>query len=217
MKRFSLLCVLAILCSLPAYSQFWISFGWNEPHCQNCLWMEQAMHLPARQAAEYHKIIHKYGQKIEKEARRDYRYWDRAARRIYDLRMERDRKIQRLLTPAQFNLYVRFVREHPQRIHDYRGWYANPRYPRIAARPMTAVDMRITIGITAGVPFTMTIIGETTGMTQIDIGIVTTIVMTIGNQRNRISPNLKRIRRIGTIEKNGIIAMGERSNNSTIA
>ena len=88
MKRFSLLCVLAILCSLPAYSQFWISFGWNEPHCQNCLWMEQAMHLPARQAAEYHKIIHKYGQKIEKEARRDYRYWDRAARRIYDLRME---------------------------------------------------------------------------------------------------------------------------------
>ena len=66
MKRFSLLCVLAILCSLPAYSQFWISFGWNEPHCQNCLWMEQAMHLPARQAAEYHKIIHKYGQKIEK-------------------------------------------------------------------------------------------------------------------------------------------------------
>ena len=129
MKRFSLLCVLAILCSLPAYSQFWISFGWNEPHCQNCLWMEQAMHLPARQAAEYHKIIHKYGQKIEKEARRDYRYWDRAARRIYDLRMERDRKVQRILTPAQFNLYVRFVREHPQRIHDYRGWYANPRYP----------------------------------------------------------------------------------------
>ena len=213
MKRFSLLCVLAILCSLPAYSQFWISFGWNEPHCQNCLWMEQAMHLPARQAAEYHKIIHKYGQKIEKEARRDYRYWDRAARRIYDLRMERDRKIQRLLTPAQFNLYVRFVSNVSMIIGDGM----RIRDIRIAARPMTAVDMRITIGITAGVPFTMTIIGETTGMTQIDIGIVTTIVMTIGNQRNRISPNLKRIRRIGTIEKNGIIAMGERSNNSTIA
>lgn len=128
MKRFSLLCLLAILCSLPAYSQFWIQFGWNEPHCQNCLWMERAMHLPARQAAEYHKIIHRYGQKIEKEARRDYRYWDRAARKIYDLRMERDRRIQRILTPAQFGLYVRFVREHPQRIHDYRGWYANPRY-----------------------------------------------------------------------------------------
>lgn len=216
MKRFSLLCVLAILCSLPAYSQFWISFGWNEPHCQNCLWMEQAMHLPARQAAEYHKIIHKYGQKIEKEARRDYRYWDRAARRIYDLRMERDRKIQRLLTPAQFNLYVRFVRSI-RNVSMIIGDGMRIRDIRIAARPMTAVDMRITIGITAGVPFTMTIIGETTGMTQIDIGIVTTIVMTIGNQRNRISPNLKRIRRIGTIEKNGIIAMGERSNNSTIA
>lgn len=215
MKRFSLLCVLAILCSLPAYSQFWISFGWNEPHCQNCLWMEQAMHLPARQAAEYHKIIHKYGQKIEKEARRDYRYWDRAARRIYDLRMERDRKVQRILTPAQFNLYDRFVREHPQRTMII-GMVCKPRYPD-RRRPMTAVAMRITIGITAGVPFTMTIIGETTGMTQIDIGIVTIIVMTIGNQRNRISPNLKRIRRIGTIEKNGIIAMGERSNNSTIA
>lgn len=216
MKRFSLLCVLAILCSLPAYSQFWISFGWNEPHCQNCLWMEQAMHLPARQAAEYHKIIHKYGQKIEKEARRDYRYWDRAARRIYDLRMERDRKIQRILTPAQFNLYVRFVRSI-RNVSMIIGDGMRIRDIRIAARPMTAVDMRITIGITAGVPFTMTIIGETTGMTQIDIGIVTTIVMTIGNQRNRISPNLKRIRRIGTIEKNGIIAMGERSNNSTIA
>ena len=87
---------------------------------------------------------------------------------------------------------------------------------RIVARPMTAVAMRITIGITVGAPFTMTIIGKTIGMTQIDIGIVTTIVMTIENQRNRISPNLKRIRRIGTIEKNGI-AMGERSNNSTIA
>ena len=81
---------------------------------------------------------------------------------------------------------------------------------RIVARPMTAVAMRITIGITAGVPFTMTIIGETTGMTHINIGIVTTIVMTIGNQ---ISPNLKRIRRIGTIEKNDIIAMGERPSN----
>lgn len=75
----------------------------------------------------------------------------------------------------------------------------------IAARPMTAVDMRITIGITAGVPFTMTIIGETTGMTQIDIGIVTTIVMTIGNQRNRISPNLKRIRRIRDDRKDRVL------------
>lgn len=216
MKRFSLLCVLAILCSLPAYSQFWISFGWNEPHCQNCLWMEQAMHLPARQAAEYHKIIHKYGQKIEKEARRDYRYWDRAARRIYDLRMERDRKIQRILTPAQFNLYVRFVREHPQRIHDYRGWYANPRYPD--RRP--SHDCR---------RYEDNYWNYRWGTIHHDNHWRddrhdSDRHWDRDNHRHDYrkpakpdKPNLKRIRRIGTIEKNGIIAMGERSNNSTIA
>lgn len=129
MKRISLICILILLCSLPGKSQFWISFGWNEPHCQNCLWMEQAMHLNGRQAADYHKIIHKYGQRIEKEARRHYRYWDQSARKIYDLRMDRDRKLQHILNPQQFRLYVRFVREHPQRIHDYQGWFNNPHYP----------------------------------------------------------------------------------------
>lgn len=129
MKRISFICILILLCSLPGYSQFWINFGWNEPHCQNCLWMEQSMRLNGRQAADYHKIVHKYGQKIEKEARRDYRYWDQAARRIYDLRMDRDRKLQHILNPSQFRLYVRFVRERPQRIHDYQGWFKNPRYP----------------------------------------------------------------------------------------
>lgn len=131
MKRIRIISCLVVLlvCSLSAHGQFWISFGWNEPHCQNCLWMEEALRLPARQAAEYHKIIHKYGQKIEREARRDCRYWEKAARKIYDLRMERDRKLQRLLTPSQFRMYVRFVRESPQRIHDYRGWYKNPHYP----------------------------------------------------------------------------------------
>ena len=43
--------------------------------------------------------------------------------------MERDRKLQRVLSPSQFRLYVRFVRERPQRIHDYQGWYNNPNYP----------------------------------------------------------------------------------------
>lgn len=43
--------------------------------------------------------------------------------------MERDRKLQRVLSPSQFRLYVRFVRERPQRIHDYQGWYNNPHYP----------------------------------------------------------------------------------------
>ena len=129
MKRIYLLCMLMLLCSLPGQAQFWISFGWNEPHCQSCLWMEQAMRLNGRQAADYHNIVHKYGQKIEKEARKHYRYWDQSAKKIFNLRMERDRKLQRVLSPSQFRLYVRFVRERPQRIHDYQGWYNNPNYP----------------------------------------------------------------------------------------
>lgn len=129
MKRISFICVLILLCSLPGQAQFWISFGWNEPHCQSCLWMEQAMRLNGRQAADYHNIVHKYGQKIEKEARKHYRYWDQSAKKIFNLRMERDRRLQRVLSPSQFRLYVRFVRERPQRIHDYQGWYNNPHYP----------------------------------------------------------------------------------------
>lgn len=129
MKRVSIILIGILLCSLQGKAQFWISFGWNEPHCQNCLWMEQAIRMNNRQAAEYHKIIHKYGQRIEKEARRPYRYWERSAQAIYKLRMERDRKLQRVLTPSQFRLYVRFVREAPTRIHDWKGWFNNPHYP----------------------------------------------------------------------------------------
>lgn len=130
MKRTSFICcILILLFSLKGYSQFWINFGWNEPHCQNCLWMERAMRLNPRQAADYHSIIHKYGQRIEKETRKHYRYWDKSAHKIFDLRMDRDRRLQRILSPAQFRMYVRFARERPQRIHDYRGWYNNPNYP----------------------------------------------------------------------------------------
>lgn len=129
MKRISLICLLIFLCNLQGYSQFWISFNWNVSHCDNCLWMEQALHLSSRRVAEYHRIIHKYGKKIEQEARRDIRYWERSAERIYKLRMERDRALQRLLSPSEFRLYVRFIREAPTRIHDYRGWFNNPHYP----------------------------------------------------------------------------------------
>lgn len=129
MKRISLICLLVFLCSLPGYSQFWISFNWNDSHCDNCLWMEHALHLSSRRAAEYHRIIHKYGKKIEREARRETRYWERSAERIYKLRMERDRALQRLLSPSEFRLYVRFIRETPTRIHDYRGWFNHPYYP----------------------------------------------------------------------------------------
>ena len=106
MKKLSILLIAILFCSLQGHAQFWISFGWNEPHCQNCLWMEQAIRMTNRQAAEYHKIIHRYGEKIEREARKHYRYWDQSARKIYKLRMERDRKLQRILSPSQFRLYI---------------------------------------------------------------------------------------------------------------
>lgn len=129
MKRASFILTLILLCSLQGYAQFWISFGWNEPHCRNCQWMEQAIRMNNRQASDYHGIIHKYGQKIEREARKHYRSWDQSARNIYKLRMERDRKLQRILSPSQFRMYVQFVRETPTRIHDYQGWFNNPHYP----------------------------------------------------------------------------------------
>lgn len=129
MKRWSILLVMILFGSVYGHAQFWINFGWNEPYCENCHWMERAIRMTSRQAAEYHKIIHKYGQKIEREARKDYRYWDKAAEKIYKLRMERDRKLQRVLSPSQFNLYVRYVRENPTRIHDWKGWFNNPHYP----------------------------------------------------------------------------------------
>ena len=76
MKRFSLVMLLAIFCSLPAFSQFWIHVEWGAPHCRHCEWMEEAVCLSPREAAEYHRIIHKYGERIERDARKEYRYWD---------------------------------------------------------------------------------------------------------------------------------------------
>ncbi|MDH6342511.1 hypothetical protein M2480_001133 [Parabacteroides sp. PFB2-12] len=128
MKRLSIIALLLLLCSLPGYSQFWIEFGWHDAQCRQCVSMSQSLRLNPKQARDYQKIVHKYGQKIEKEARRDYKHWDKAARRIYDLRMDRDRKIQRMLNPQQFSMYVHAVQARPQRIHDYNGWYENPRY-----------------------------------------------------------------------------------------
>lgn len=135
MKRWSILLLIVLSCSMQGHAQFWLSFGWNEPHCKNCHWMENAIRMTSRQAAEYHKIIHKYGEKIEREARKHHRYWDQSAEKIYKLRMERDRKLQRILSPSQFDLYVRYIRETPTRIHDWRGWYNHPHYPKY--RPST--------------------------------------------------------------------------------
>lgn len=128
MKRLSLISLLMILISIPAFSQFWIEFGWNDPYCRQCEQMIEVLRLSPKQTRDYHKIIHNYGKKIEKQARRDYRHWDNAARKIYDLRFDRDRKLQRLLSHQQFDLYLRYTRERPQLIHDHRGWYENPRY-----------------------------------------------------------------------------------------
>ncbi len=124
----SLIALLILICSIPGYSQFWIEFGWHDPQCRQCMSMAQSLHLSHKQARDYQKVVHKYGQKIEKEARKDYRYWDKSARKIFDLRMDRDRKIQRILSPHQFSYYISYSQERPQRIHDYRGWYENPRY-----------------------------------------------------------------------------------------
>ena len=79
MKRLIWIGFLVLLFSLPAYSQFWIHFEWNAPTCRECRWMEQTLHLSPWTAKEYHKIIHKYGRKIEHEALKDCRYWDHSA------------------------------------------------------------------------------------------------------------------------------------------
>ena len=101
MKRIILMSLLVWFLSLPGYGQFWVKFEWGIASCPECRWMES----------------------------RDCRHWDRSAKRIFDLRMERDRHLQALMDYNQFNLYVRLIRETPKRIHDYIGWYNNPYYP----------------------------------------------------------------------------------------
>ena len=113
MKRFSLVVLLAIFCSLPAFSQFWIHVEWGAPHCRHCEWMEEALRLPPRQAAEYHRIIHKYGERIEREARKEYRYWDKA-------RYEHDYWFYRWIDMRPDNFY------HGQQGHSHPGY--SPRY-----------------------------------------------------------------------------------------
>lgn len=135
MKRLSLISLLALLISLPGYSQFWIERGWHQANCPQCRSMSASLQLHPKQAREYEKIVHKYGQRIEKESRRDYKHWDKAARKIYDLRMDRDRKLLRLLSPYQFDRYVHLTRERPGRIHEYRGWYEHPSYASVRVYP----------------------------------------------------------------------------------
>lgn len=129
MKKITFITLLLMLLSFQGNAQFWINFGWGEPNCRTCDWMERALRMTPRQARDYNKIVHRYGEKIERETRRPHKYWDDCARHIYDLRIERDRRLQRILSPNQFRSYIRYSRENPTRIHDWRGWYNNPHYP----------------------------------------------------------------------------------------
>lgn len=102
-----------------------------------------------RQAAEYHKIIHRYGEKIEREARKHYRYWDQSARKIYKLRMERDRKLQRILRLRSFVcMCVSSVRHRHASMTGEVGTII--RIIRTTVRPMRAIVMKIIIGIANG-------------------------------------------------------------------
>ena len=130
MKRLLLILILGTLTALPANSQIWISFNWGDPDCGVCLNMEQALGLSYAQSLNYTQVVHEYGRRIQQAALRDYRYWDNSAREIYDLRMERDRIMQDILSPDQYYYYIDLIREDPGRIHDYAGWYTNPRYSR---------------------------------------------------------------------------------------
>lgn len=149
MKRLSSILMAVLFCSLQGYAQFWISFGWNDPHCQNCLWMEQAIRMTNRQAAEYHKIIHRYGEKIEREARKHYRYWDQSAQKIYKLRMERDRKLQRILhlRNSVYMCVLSVKHRHASMIGEV-GIII--RIIRTIVRPAPAIVMKIITGIASG-------------------------------------------------------------------
>lgn len=150
MKKLSILLIAILFCSLQGHAQFWISFGWNEPHCQNCLWMEQAIRMTNRQAAEYHKIIHRYGEKIEREARKHYRYWDQSARKIYKLRMERG--TGNYSVSFRLRSFVCMCVSSVRHRHAFMTGEVGTiiRIIRTTVRPMRAIVMKIIIGIANG-------------------------------------------------------------------
>lgn len=126
MKRFFIVALLTLLCSIQGYSQFEAGLNWKDKNCGTCIWMARALGLPEGDFDKFRKIVHKHGQNIEKAALRSFEDWDKYAKQVYDNRMCRDRKIQRLVTAQQFELYQKYVRENPRRVHDYREWYNDP-------------------------------------------------------------------------------------------
>lgn len=91
--------------------------------CRECEWMVRTIRLSDRRADSYYKIIHTYAKKIEKEARKGGKDWRKAERKINQYRTERDRKVRSILTPQQFRVYARFIKERPSRIHDRSRWF----------------------------------------------------------------------------------------------
>ena len=149
MKKLSILLIAILFCSLQGHAQFWISFGWNEPHCQNCLWMEQAIRMTNRQAAEYHKIIHRYGEKIEREARKHYRYWDQSARKIISCVWNGTGNYSVSFRLRSFVcMCVSSVRHRHAFMTGEVGTII--RIIRTTVRPMRAIVMKIIIGIANG-------------------------------------------------------------------
>lgn len=127
MKKISILAFILALC-LPGYAQWKVNFDWSDLDCSYCLWMENTIGMSDRQASEYQYIVHQYGKRIERETNRNYRHWDQVAENIYKLRMARDSRLQDILSPAQFHLYITLSREQPIRIHDWNGWFNARRY-----------------------------------------------------------------------------------------
>lgn len=98
--------------------------------CRDCDWMAHSLHLSDNKAKAYYTIIHNYLAKIDKEVRYANRNPKRADAKIRQLRIERERKIRSILTPAQFRLYVRFCKERTSRIHEQPRWFNNSNYHR---------------------------------------------------------------------------------------
>lgn len=133
MKKIIFLVLIFLLPGKQSFSQY--HYQRQPLPCQECEQMARSMHLSGRQAIEYHKIIHRYSTRIQIEIRKSNGNWDRASRRIYDLRIERDRKLQALLQADQFNVFFRLCCEVPSRIHDRRLWIPRSYYANRPPRP----------------------------------------------------------------------------------
>lgn len=124
-RKWIILLILTFIYSSYSYSQ--LGLNRHRP-CRDCDWMTHSLHLSDNKAKAYYTIIHSYSAKIEKEMRYANRNPKRADLKIRQLRIERERKIQNILTPAQFRLYVRFCKERISRIHEQLRWFNNSQY-----------------------------------------------------------------------------------------